>query len=141
MKTTRLLLPVPLVASVILAALLSCPHASGKGKPEPDGPPATGEIYFEAFDEQTQQYRLAVMNADGTGKTFLRVVPTHGLGGTTVAPSYGIHNGERWHLVFKQTPGQFHPDGQPRGILEAVREDGGARAILVDDPTMYYNIS
>lgn len=131
MTTRRLLLPLAF-ATAVLPALFCGPQADGKGKPQP-APPATGEIHFWTLDE-LQDTRLAVMNADGTGKTLLpAAVPLNS------QPTWGVYNGARWHVGFTETPGEFHPDGQPCGVLEAVREDGAARVTLVDDPAMYYN--
>jgi Tol biopolymer transport system component len=74
------------------------------------------------------------MNPDGTGKALLPAsVPAES------RPSRGLYDGARWHVAFAETPGEFHPDGQPRGILEIVREDGAARVTILDDPNMWYN--
>lgn len=124
-----------MLASVAIIASVGVFHgiANAKGKPGGGNPPV-GEIYFEAYISEVQDFRLVVMNPDGTNKTVLpATVPSNS------RPSYDIHNGGRWHLAFTETPGQVHPDGQPRGILEAVREDGNARATLLSDSDMWYN--
>lgn len=131
--TTRRLLPPLAVTTAALTVLFAGPQADGKGKPEPGNQP-TGEIYFGTYVEELQEARLAVMSPDGTGKTLLPAgVPAES------RPSFGLYDGARWHVTFTETPGQFHPDGQARGILEIVREDGVARVTILNDPDMWYN--
>jgi len=110
-----------LVAGLFLGtlALAGKPGGGGGG----GGSTSGGTIYYSDL------VQIYSMNSDGTGKQALPIARNG-------VPSRLLHGGRRWFVVSEQIPGETTPEGFPRWELFAVRDDGGGKVQLTNDPTL-----
>jgi Tol biopolymer transport system component len=112
------------LAALSQALLLAAkPGGGGGGGSDSTG---GGTIYF-SYPSGTEM-QVAMMNADGTGKSDLATS-----GGE---PSRLLHGGHRWFLRMEFIVGEFYPNGDTRAELFAERDDGAVRVQLTTDPEL-----
>ena len=110
------------------AALAVGMQTASAGKPSGGGGGGsvdTGVVYYDV------QGAPWTMNPDGSAKTLMSLPA-----GWRHEPSRALHGGHRWFLGFSATPGEFHPDGNQRYDLRAIRDDGAIVTRLTSAPDL-----